>query len=153
MLSLHYNEANSCSFVNGAEIYKFKAKDSEIVATPLCSFYPHNVTISKCSGSCKNINDPYAKMCILDVVKNINSKLFDLMSRTNETKYIKLHETCNCKCRLDVIVCNNKQCWNEDKFRCECKELVDKGICHKRFIWNPSNLECNVINHVMLENI
>ena len=35
-LSLHYNGANSHLFVNGIEIYKFKAKDCEIVATPLC---------------------------------------------------------------------------------------------------------------------
>ena len=35
-LSLHYNGANRYLFVNGTEIYKFKAKDSEIVATPLC---------------------------------------------------------------------------------------------------------------------
>ena len=35
-LSLHYNRANSYLFVNGTEIYKFKAKDSEIVASPLC---------------------------------------------------------------------------------------------------------------------
>ena len=35
-LSLHYNGANSYLFVNGTEIYKFKAEDSEIVATPLC---------------------------------------------------------------------------------------------------------------------
>ena len=35
-LSLHYNGANSYLFVNGIEIYKFKAKDSEIVAPPLC---------------------------------------------------------------------------------------------------------------------
>ena len=34
-LSLHYNGANSYLFVNGTEIYKFKAKDSEIVASPL----------------------------------------------------------------------------------------------------------------------
>ena len=34
--SLHYNGANSYLFVNGTEIYKFKAKDSEIIATPLC---------------------------------------------------------------------------------------------------------------------
>ena len=33
---LHYNEANSYLFVNGKEIVKFKAKDSEIVACPLC---------------------------------------------------------------------------------------------------------------------
>ena len=35
-LSLHYSGANSYLFVNGTEIYKFKAKDSEIVAPPLC---------------------------------------------------------------------------------------------------------------------
>ena len=35
-LSLHYNGANSYLFVNGIEMVKFKAKDSEIVATPLC---------------------------------------------------------------------------------------------------------------------
>ena len=35
-LSLHYNGANNDLFVNGTEIYKFKAKDSEIVASPLC---------------------------------------------------------------------------------------------------------------------
>ena len=35
-LSLHYNGANSYLFVNGKEIHKFKAKDSVIVATPLC---------------------------------------------------------------------------------------------------------------------
>ena len=37
-LSLHYNGANSYLFANGTEIYKFKAKDSETVASPLCLF-------------------------------------------------------------------------------------------------------------------
>ena len=64
------------------------------------------------------------------------------MSRTNETRHIEWHETCKCKCRLDVSVCHNKQRWNEDKCRCECKELIDKRICNKGFIWNPSNCEC-----------
>ena len=35
-LSLHYNGANSYLFINGTEIYKFKAKDSEVLATLLC---------------------------------------------------------------------------------------------------------------------
>ena len=47
--------------------------------------------------------------------------------------------TCKCKCRLDAIVCNNKQRWNNDKCRCKCKELIDKDVCDKGFIWNPSN--------------
>ena len=35
-LSLHYNGANSYLLVNGTEIHRFKAKDSETVTTPLC---------------------------------------------------------------------------------------------------------------------
>ena len=58
------------------------------------------------------------------------------MLRTNETKNIKWHETCKCECRLDAIVCNNKQCWNKNK------DVCDIGVCHKDFIWNPSNCEC-----------
>ena len=105
-------------------------------------FYPFSIKTSKCSCSCNNINDPYAKICVPDVVKNLNVKVFNLMSRTNETRHIKWHETCKCKCRLYVSVCNNKQRWNDNKCRCECKELINKGICDKEFIWNPSNFEC-----------
>ena len=77
-----------------------------------------------------------------DAVKKFNVKVFNLMSRTNETRHREWHETCKCKFRLDSSVCNNKQRWNEDKCRCECKELIDKGICDKGFIWNSSNCEC-----------
>ena len=55
------------------------------------------------------------------------------MWRTNETRHIKWHKTCKCKCRLDPSVCNNKQRWNEDKCRYECKELDDKGVGEKWF--------------------
>ena len=64
------------------------------------------------------------------------------MSRTNETRHVKWHETCKFKCRLDASVSNNKQRRNEDKCRCECKELIEKGVCDKGFIWNVSNCEC-----------
>ena len=64
------------------------------------------------------------------------------MSRTNKTKHVKWHETWKCECRLDAIVCNNKQRCNKDKWRCECKELIDKGVRDKGYIWNPSNCEC-----------
>ena len=52
-------------------------------------FFPFSIKTSKCSGSCNNINDPYAKMCVSDVVKNLNVKVFNLMSRTNETRHIE----------------------------------------------------------------
>ena len=67
-------------------------------------FYPFSIKVNKSSGNCNNINDPYAKFCVPDVVKNINVKVFDLMSWSNQTKHIEWHETCKCKCRLDSSV-------------------------------------------------
>ena len=52
-------------------------------------FYPFSIKINKCSGNCNNINNPYAKICVLDVIKDLNVKVFNLMSRTNETRFIK----------------------------------------------------------------
>ena len=106
------------------------------------TFYPYSIKTSKCSASCNNINDPYAKLCTSDMNKNLNVKVFNLTSRTNETRHVEWHKTCKCKCRLDPSVCNDKQRWNEDKCRWECKELIDKGACDKGFIWSPSNCEC-----------
>ena len=98
---------------------------------------PFIIKTSKCSGSCNNINDPYANIYVPDVVKNLNVKVFNLMSRTNETRHIEWHETCKCKCRLDASICNNKQRWNDDKCRRECKELINKGVCDEGFLLNP----------------
>ena len=105
-------------------------------------FYPFSIKVNKCSGNCNNINDPYAKICVPDTAKNINVGVFNLMSRNNKTRHIKWHETGKCMCRLDKIICNSEQRWNEDKCRCECKELIDKGVCDKGYVWNPSNCEC-----------
>ena len=47
-------------------------------------FFPFSIKINKCSGSCDNINDPYAKLYVSDIVKSLNVKVFNLMSKTNE---------------------------------------------------------------------
>ena len=60
-------------------------------------FYPYSIAINKSKGSCNTMNDPYDKLYVLDTVKNINVKLFNLMSRTNEARHIELHKTCKCK--------------------------------------------------------
>ena len=105
-------------------------------------YYRYSIKLNKCKGSCNTINDPYAKMCVPDQIKNTSVKVFNLISRTNETRHIKWHKTCKCRCRLDASICNNKQRRNDGKCRCECKELIDTGMFDKGFIWNPSNCEC-----------
>ena len=44
-------------------------------------FYPFSIKINKCSGNCNNINDLYSKIYLRDVIKNLNVKIFNLMSR------------------------------------------------------------------------
>ena len=80
---------------------------------------PFSINTSKSSGTCNNINNSYAKLCVPEFVKNIIVRVLNLMSTTNETRHIKWHETCKYKCRLDASVCNNKQCWNKEKCRSE----------------------------------
>ena len=96
-------------------------------------FFPFSFETSKYSGCC-NINYPYAKICVPDVVKNLNVKLFNLMSRTNETMFIEWQKSCKCECKFGANICNNKQRQNKNKCRCECKELIDKKVCDKGFI-------------------
>ena len=70
-------------------------------------FYPFSIKKSKCSGSCNNINDPYARIYLPNIAKYLNVKVFNLMSRTNETIHIEWHQTCKYECRLDAIVIIN----------------------------------------------
>ena len=114
-------------------------------------FYPSSIKVNKCSGNCNSINYPYAKIYVSVTVKDLNVRVFNLMSRTNETRHIKWHKTCKCICRLDKVICNSKQLWNEDK--CKCKELIDKGVCDKGYVWNPSNFECECDKSCNMVNI
>ena len=116
-------------------------------------FYPFSIKVNKCNGNCNNINDPYARICVPDTVKNLTVKVFYLMTLTNETRYIKWHESCKCICRLNKIICNSKQWWNEDKCRCECKELIDEGYVIKDLFGILVSVNVNVINLVVLMNI
>ena len=101
--------------------------------------FPSDIKVNRCCGNCNNITNPYAKVCVPDIIKNVTVKLCDLMILTNKTKQVIFHKGCKCICRLDPIVCSKKQRFNEGKGRCEC--LVNKN-CGNDFIWNISNCEC-----------
>ena len=129
-----YNTLNvnslECNSVNNQECKIILETINVNTNEPL--FNPYGITLNKCKIIFNTINDPYAKLCVLDTIKNINVKV--IMSRTNETRHIKWHKTFKYKNRLDASVCNNKQIWNEGKCRFECKKLTDKGMRDKGFI-------------------
>ena len=73
-LSLHYNGANSNLFVNGTEIIEFKAKDSEIVATPLClgniskDFSVDNIKKTGLNGYVHDFSVDYDAIAVDDIL-------------------------------------------------------------------------------------
>ena len=69
-LSLHYNEDNNFKVNKG------------------------NIKVNKYSGNCNNINNLYAKLCIPDIIRKINVKVFNLTSKINEARQILWHKTC-----------------------------------------------------------
>ena len=114
------------SFTNAIPLSCISMKNQECKTRPQVvnvngdepAFFPFSIKTRKCSGSCNNTKYPYAKSCVADVVKFLNVKVFNLMSRTNETRYIEWHETCKCVSKFGAIVCNNKLRWNKNKCRC-----------------------------------
>ena len=106
-------------------------------------FYPYNVLVNKCSGSCSMFNNSKAKICVPNVIKRINMKIYNFLMRLNETRNVLRHESCQCICRLNSSVCNSKQIWNSDTCRCDCNEGFAGIIsCDKGYTWNPSTCEC-----------
>ena len=51
-------------------------------------FYPYNVLVNKCSGSCNTLDDPMAKLCISNIVKRVNMKVSNFLMRLNETRNV-----------------------------------------------------------------
>ena len=51
-------------------------------------FHLFSIKTNKCSDNCNNVNDPYARICVPDVKKKLNVKVFNLISRTNKTRHI-----------------------------------------------------------------
>ena len=84
--SLSYVNSLKCISMNNQEC---KARPKIIdVNNNEPVFYPYSIKVNKCSGSCNTINDPFAKLCVPDITKNINVKVFNLMVRINETRQI-----------------------------------------------------------------
>ena len=100
--NLSYVNSLECISMNNQE-YKVRPKMIDVNSNEPV-FFPYNIKVNKCSRSCSDINDPYAKLYVPDIIKNINVKVFNLMSRINETKQIMWHETCKCICRLTSAV-------------------------------------------------
>ena len=73
-----------------------ECKVREVIIKNEYMLYPYSIKVNKCSGDCNDISDQYSGVCVLDVVKKITMKVFNLISwRNNQTKEIECHEFVN----------------------------------------------------------
>ena len=61
-------------------------------------FYPYNVLVNKCSGSCNTLDNPRYKICVPKVIKNVNIKVYNFLMMLNETRNVLWQESCRCVC-------------------------------------------------------
>ena len=80
--------------------------------------------------------------------KDINFKVFNLISNKNEAKAIAKHISWDCKWKFSSKTCNSNQKWNNNRFQCECKNYHKSK---KDYNWNLSTCTCE--NRKYLRNI
>ena len=51
-------------------------------------FYPYSVLVNKCSGSCNTLGDPMTKICVPNIIKNVNMKVYNFLMMLNETRNV-----------------------------------------------------------------
>ena len=133
VLSLQYNRSNSFLLVDATKIYQFKAKDSEIKDYTMCldnvskSFTINNmkktglkgnvhffllilillVLMIVYSGSCNTLNDWSNKVCVSNKTKDLNLRVFHIITGINELKTLTSHILWECKCKFDDFTINN----------------------------------------------
>ena len=121
-LRLHYNVDYSYSFVNGKEIFKFKADNEDV--NFLTHFFlgsisnglwevslngnPFMISLDKCTGSC---NVLFSKIRVPEEMKHINVKTFNMVTNKNKAKTMTRHSSCDFKCKLNSTSCSSNQKW------------------------------------------
>ena len=61
-------------------------KENERIGEAL--FYPYNILVNKCSGSCDTLDNPMSKICVPKIIKNVNMKVYNFLMRLNETRNV-----------------------------------------------------------------
>ena len=100
------------------------------------------VSVNICDGSCKNINDQYARVCILNKIKYINVKRFTLMPGVNETRFLVQRKSCKCKSKCNCKLLQFKAKWNHNECWRECKESDDWSYLEKGYVRNLNKCDC-----------
>ena len=89
-------------------------------------FHYHPFSVNRCVGSSNTLNDLSNKVCIPNKTEDLNLIVFNMFTGINESKTLKKHISCECKCKFDGTNCNSDQCWNNELLN---KELLNPSTC------------------------
>ena len=85
------------------------------------NYYPLMSSRDKYNGNSNAVKVLSTKICILSRAKDVNVKVFNMITRINEAKTLVKCISCDCKCKVNSTTYNSNQKWNNNKFPCECK--------------------------------
>ena len=88
------------------------------MASELCQrlcHYTFIITLGRCDIIYNTIGNPYARARVPNKVKNINVKLFNMITDINESKTLIKHISCDSRCKFDSRKRNSEQKWNNNK--------------------------------------
>ena len=101
-------------------------------------YYPFMISLNKCTGSCNVLS---TNIFIPKETKDINVKVFNMITNKENAKAMTEHISCGCKCKFNSTKCNSNQKWNNKICQCECKNYHK---CEEDFSWNPSTCENSI---------
>ena len=109
-----------CSLISLFGIIKTKALECMSVVNQKCMprpkildvnegvgevlFYPYNVLVYKCRGSCNTLDNLMTKFCVPNVIKRVNMQVYNFLMRLNETRNVLWHESCE-SCESSTCEC------------------------------------------------
>ena len=85
------------------------------------NYYPFVISLDKYVGSCNSVDGLSTKICVPSKTKDVNVKLFNMLTNRNETRAILKHFSCDFKCKFNSSTCNSNQKWNNETCQGECK--------------------------------
>ena len=102
-------------------------------------YYPFLIKLDKYNRNFNPVNDLSMRICVPSKTKDVNVKVFNMITKGNEAKTPAKHNSCDCKYKFIGIYCNSNQKWNNEPCQSKCKNCRTSKIYYK---WNPSTCIC-----------
>ena len=113
LLSLSESLATKCLFLSNELCM---ARPTLIDLNPVeLKYYSFMIILEKCTGCCNALS---SKICVPKETKDMNVKVFNMITNENDVKTMAKHIPCDCKCKLNSSTCNSNQKWNKNICQC-----------------------------------